>query len=134
MQWNRALLVCVVLLVGVLPLLGDDFMYQKTYYVPVGPPARDIECRAEQRTLCRSKDHFGKKPAVLVVYMGDVFPDCTKRLNRYRDYQQAFARLGVEVIAISGEAAETHEVFKKGNAIIFPRMPDAEGMAPQEFG
>ncbi len=124
----------VAAMTAALPLRGDDDVYHKIYYVRVGDTAPEIQCRDDAGKLWRSKDLVGKKAVILVFYLGDFFPDCTKRLTTYRDYQPTLASLGAEVIAISGDVPENHELFKKANKLNFPLMADLEGKAAQQFG
>jgi peroxiredoxin Q/BCP len=121
-------------LTAVLPLRGDDLVWQKTYFVRVGDPAPDFECRDEAGKLWRLKDHVGKKPIVMVFYLGDYFPAPTKRLEGFREYQPHLASLGAEVIGISGDMAETHQNFKSANKLNFPLLADTEAKVAKEYG
>jgi peroxiredoxin Q/BCP len=124
----------VVAMTAVLPMRGDDFMYEKVYYVRVGDAAPEVQCRDEAGKLWRSKDHFGKKYVVLVFYSGDFVPDCTKRLSGYRDYQSHLASVGAEIVAISGDKPENHELFRKAQRLNFTMLADTKAAMAQEFG
>jgi peroxiredoxin Q/BCP len=117
-----------------LPLRSDDFMYEKIYYVRVGDPAPDFQTRDDVGKTWRLRDHLGKKVVVLVYYLGDFFPACNKRLDAYRDYQSALANLGAEIVGISGDPAENHQLFRKSHRINFTLLADTEAAAAKEFG
>jgi peroxiredoxin Q/BCP len=128
------LLAVVAALAAAVPVPADDFMYEKIYYVRVGDPAPEFQCRDETGKLWRSKDLIGRKKIVLVFYLGDFFPDCAKRLNAYRDCQKALSGLGAEVLAISGDVPENHELFRKTNRLNFPMLADTEAAVAKEYG
>lgn len=68
-----------------------------------------------------------KDNALLVFYPGDDLPVCKQQLTEYRDSYSEFSDLGVEVIAISGDDAETIKSFKKDHDLPFTLLSDAEG-------
>jgi peroxiredoxin Q/BCP len=117
-----------------MPLRADDFEYEKLYYVRVGDPAPDFETRDDLGKTWRMRDHVGKKVVVLVFYQGDFFPACNKRLDAYRDYQAALTNLGAEIVAISGDPAANHELFRKTHQIKFTLLADIEAKAAKEYG
>ena len=134
---RRSILAVVALLAGsaaALPLRADDFTYMKSYYLRVGDPAPDFSIRDDLGKTWRLKDHVGKKVIVLVFYLGDFFPASNQRLGGYRDYQPALTSAGAEVVAISGDCAENHELFRKNNKLKFTLLCDTEALAAKEWG
>ena len=61
---------------------------------------------------------------LLVFYPGDNTPVCTKQLCDYRDGVEAFADLGVEVVGISNDGAESHRRFREKYKLPFTLLSD----------
>jgi len=61
---------------------------------------------------------------LLVFYPGDNTPVCTKQLCDYRDGVEAFAGLGVRVVGISSDGADTHRKFKAKHRLPFTLLSD----------
>jgi peroxiredoxin len=69
-------------------------------------------------------EQAGRK-VLLVFYPGDDTPVCTKQLCDYRDGIEAFAGLGVEVVGISNDSAESHRRFREKHGLPFTLLTDA---------
>lgn len=61
---------------------------------------------------------------LLVFYPGDNTPVCTKQLCDYRDGVEAFAGLGVQVVGISDDSAESHRTFRQKYDLPFTLLTD----------
>ena len=70
-------------------------------------------------------DHAGRK-LLLVFYPGDNTPVCTKQLCDYRDGVEAFAGLGVDVVGISNDSAESHRKFRQKYDLPFTLLTDPD--------
>jgi len=70
-------------------------------------------------------DQAGRK-TLLVFYPGDNTPVCTKQLCDYRDGIEAFEGLGVDVVGISNDNAETHRKFSQKHRLPFRLLTDAD--------
>jgi len=70
-------------------------------------------------------DQAGHK-VLLVFYPGDDTPVCTKQLCDYRDGVEAFAGLGVEVVGISNDSAESHRRFREKFDLPFTLLTDPD--------
>lgn len=70
-------------------------------------------------------EQVGRK-VLLVFYPGDDTPVCTKQLCDYRDGVEAFAGLGVEVVGISNDSAESHRRFREKHGLPFTLLTDAD--------
>ena len=70
-------------------------------------------------------DQKGRK-TLLVFYPGDNTPVCTKQLCDYRDGIEAFEGLGVDVVGISNDNAETHRKFSQKHRLPFRLLTDAD--------
>jgi len=68
-------------------------------------------------------DQAGHK-VLLVFYPGDNTPVCTRQLCDYRDGVEAFAGLGVEVVGISNDGAESHRRFREKHDLPFRLLTD----------
>ena len=61
---------------------------------------------------------------LLGFYPGDNTPVCTKQLCDYRDGVEAFAGLGVQVVSISDDSAESHRKFRQKYNLPFTLLTD----------
>jgi peroxiredoxin len=63
---------------------------------------------------------------LLVFYPGDNTPVCTKQLCDYRDGVEAFAGLGVKVVGVSNDSAESHRAFRQKHDLPFTLLTDPD--------
>jgi len=70
-------------------------------------------------------DRRGHK-VLLVFYPGDNTPVCTRQLCDYRDGIEAFEGLGVEVVGISNDSAESHREFRRKHDLPFTLLTDPD--------
>jgi len=75
-----------------------------------------------------------KGPVLLVFYPGDDTPVCTKQLCNYRDNLDAFEDLGIQVIAINPQSAESHKKFADKHRLPFPVVSDPGGTVCRQYG
>ena len=68
-------------------------------------------------------DHHGEK-VLLVFYPGDNTPVCTRQLCEYRDGIEAFEGLGVRVVGISKDDANSHNKFREKHKLPFTLLTD----------
>jgi len=61
---------------------------------------------------------------LLVFYPGDDTPVCTRQLCDYRDGLEQFGDLGVKVVGISGDDAESHRRFRERRKLPFTLLSD----------
>lgn len=71
----------------------------------------------------RLSDHYGKR-LLLVFYPGDETPVCTRQLCDYRDGIEAFADVGVMVVGISPDDADSHRRFRERHRLPFILLSD----------
>ncbi len=93
----------------------------------VGDKAPDFTLADEQDVAFKLSSQHGQK-LLLVFYPGDNTPVCTRQLCDYRDGIEAFAGLGVRVVGISGDGAESHRKFKAKHDLPFYA---ADGCRPE---
>ena len=89
----------------------------------VADKAPDFSLEDEAGAEFRLSSQQGKK-ILLVFYPGDNTPVCTRQLCDYRDGMEAFAGLGVEVVGISNDTAESHRKFKEKHHLPFTLLTD----------
>jgi peroxiredoxin Q/BCP len=73
----------------------------------------------------RLRDHVDQR-LLLVFYPGDDTPVCTRQLCDYRDGIEAFAGLGVTVIGISPDDADSHRRFRDKHDLPFVLLSDPD--------
>jgi len=76
----------------------------------------------------------GKKYLVVYFYPGDFTPGCTKQAQFVRDSMNKLTEAGIEVVGVSGDAAETHALFKKAEKLNFTLLADPDGSLAKQFG
>ena len=96
--------------------------------------APKFEALDDTGTLWKSSDHVGKKNIVVYFYPADLTPGCTKQACGYRDARDALARHNVEVVGISGDSVENHQLFKKVHNLNFTLLADKDGSIARKFG
>ena len=79
----------------------------------------------EQGRPFNLSEQVGHK-VLLVFYPGDNTPVCTRQLCDYRDGIESFAGLGVEVVGISNDSAESHRKFRAKHNLPFTLLTDAD--------
>lgn len=75
----------------------------------------------------------GKK-IVLVFYPGDNTPVCTRQLCEYRDGMAEFEELGVDVVGISHNDAESHLRFRDKHQLPFTLLTDKGLKVAEQYG
>ena len=87
--------------------------------------APDFTLEDDGARTFRLSDHTGEK-VLLVFYPGDDTPVCTRQLCDYRDGLEAFGDLGVKVVGISHDSAESHRKFREKYDLPFTLLTDPE--------
>lgn len=75
----------------------------------------------------------GKK-IVLVFYPGDNTPVCTRQLCEYRDGMAEFEELGVDVVGISHNDADSHQRFRDKHQLPFTLLTDKGLKVAEQYG
>ena len=75
-----------------------------------------------------------KGPLLVVFYPGDDTPVCTAQLCDYRDKQDDFKGLGIQVVGISKDTPESHRKFKAKHNLPFSLLSDPKNQAAKAFG
>jgi thioredoxin-dependent peroxiredoxin len=125
----------VSLVLGVLALApGIPAAEDKAADLKVGDPAPIFAGVDDQGQPWSSADHVGKKYLVVYFFPGDFTPGCTKQAQNFRDAMNKLTEKGVEVVGVSGDAVQTHQMFKKAQKLNFTLLSDAEGSLAKTFG
>ena len=100
----------------------------------VGDTVSEFKTLDDQGRIWNSRDHIGKRLVVIYFYPGVFAFCCTRQAQRYRDKQRELANFDVEVIGISGDAVETHRMFKEAHQLNHTLLSDADGSVARQFG
>jgi peroxiredoxin Q/BCP len=103
-------------------------------YVRAGDAAPAFDCKDDQGGVWKSKEHYGKKYVVLYFYLGDFMKRDTAQACAYRDHLKKIAAEGAEVVGVSGDAAENHQVFKDKYRLTRTLLADEKGEVGKAFG
>ena len=100
----------------------------------VGDKAPAFHATDDQSQPWNSSDHVGKKVIVLYFFPADFTGGCTKQACGFRDNFKELAGKNVEVVAVSGDSAKTHALFKKTHNLPFTLLADEKGTLAKKFG
>lgn len=88
-----------------------------------------------------SLDQTGKKvsldlakPTVLYFYPKDDTPGCTKEACEFRDTFQELKKLGVQLVGVSTDTAESHKQFVDKYDLNFTLLADPEAKIAKAYG
>jgi peroxiredoxin Q/BCP len=110
-------------------VLGEDAVDLK-----VGDKAPEFTVDDDSGKEWKSGDHIGKKIVVVYFYPADMTGGCTKQACGFRDDLSKLGDEGVEVVGVSGDSAENHQLFKKAHKLNFTLLADTEGKVAEVFG
>lgn len=98
-----------------------------------GKKAPDFHLPADDGSEFVLSEHRGRK-VLLVFYPGDDTAVCTRQLCEYRDGIESFAGLGVSVVGISPDGAESHRRFRKKYDLPFTLLTDQDLEVASRYG
>ena len=81
-----------------------------------------------------SLSDFDGKAVVLVFYPGDDTPVCTKQLNSYSAELDECESLHAQVLGISAQGVDSHELFAGKNGLKFPLLADTDKLVAGLYG
>lgn len=102
--------------------------------VNVGDRAPRFSAPADDGTQWKSEDHVGKKILVVYFYPADLTGGCTRQACQFRDDRTKLTELGADVVGVSGDTVENHQVFRDAHNLNFPLLADVDGKVAQAFG
>lgn len=112
-------------------LMADE---KSEVMINVGDPAPAFEAKDDQGKLWKSADHVGRRILVVYFYPADLTGGCTKQACAFRDDHAQLEKAGVEVVGVSGDSPENHQLFKKLHSLNFTLLADEEGKVAKAFG
>jgi len=74
------------------------------------------------------------KPVVIYFYPRDDTPGCTKEACAFRDRYDELNNLGVQLLGVSADSAESHTKFKQKHSLPFPLLVDANHAMSEKYG
>lgn len=112
---------------------GQNIMAEEVK-LEVGSAAPEFSVKDDAGNDWKSADHFGKKIVVVYFYPADLTGGCTKQACGFRDDMAKLQDSGVEVVGVSGDSVENHQIFKKDRDLNFTLLADEEGEVATKFG
>ncbi|TWT60194.1 peroxiredoxin [Rubinisphaera italica] len=100
----------------------------------VGDAAPKFSSKDDQGKEWKSTDHVGKKILVVYFYPADMTGGCTKQACGFRDDMAKLNDADVEVVGVSGDTVESHQLFKKVHDLNFTLLADTDGSVAEAFG
>jgi thioredoxin-dependent peroxiredoxin len=99
-----------------------------------GDIAPDFELFDQNLNKFRLSDLNNNKPVVIFFYPKDETKICTKEACCFRDHYQEFINHGVEVIGISCDSVESHQIFSDKYKLPYRILSDREGAVKDAYG
>jgi peroxiredoxin Q/BCP len=105
----------------------------------VGEPAPDFELDGTDGTPAGRRRYalsdYRGVPVVLVFYPADHTPVCTAQLVSYTKEFPAFRGVGAQVLALSPQSIESHELFAADHGgFAFPLLADVDKEVGHRYG
>ncbi|QDU46470.1 Putative peroxiredoxin bcp [Symmachiella dynata] len=107
---------------------------EKPVKLKVGDKAPEFTSVDDKGKEWKSTDHVGKKILVVYFYPADLTGGCTKQACGFRDDMEKLNSKDVEVVGVSGDSAENHQLFKKVHMLNFTLLADEKGEVAKAFG
>lgn len=99
-----------------------------------GDKAPSFQAVNAKGEVWNSEDHIGKKVVVVYFYPADLTSGCTAQACAYRDHLKELEEAEVEVVGISGDSVQNHQIFARIHALNFPLLSDEQGKVAEAFG
>lgn len=99
-----------------------------------GKSAPDFTLEDQNGKSVSLSDFAGRKNVLVYFYPKDDTPGCTKEACGFRDDLAAFAKLGVVVLGVSGDGAESHKKFIAKYKLPFPLLSDPDRKVMKKYG
>jgi peroxiredoxin Q/BCP len=101
--------------------------------VAPGDLAPDVAAKNQDGRVIRISELRGKK-VLVYFYPKDDTPGCTKEACSLRDQYARFIELGVVILGVSRQDAESHRAFRKKYHLPFDLLTDEGGSFAKAFG
>jgi thioredoxin-dependent peroxiredoxin len=99
-----------------------------------GDQAPDFELFDQNLNKFKLSDCFKKKPVVIFFYPKDETKVCTKEACCFRDKYKDFLDHGAEVIGISCDSVESHQIFSEKHKLPYRILSDSQGNVKSAYG
>jgi peroxiredoxin Q/BCP len=99
-----------------------------------GKAAPDFTLEDQNGKSVSLSEFAGKKHVLVYFYPRDDTPGCTKEACGFRDDLRAFEKLGVVVLGVSADGAESHQKFTKKYGLPFPLLSDPDRKVMKRYG
>lgn len=103
-------------------------------FLSEGDAAPSFEAKTLSGETWRSDEHVGRKFVVVYFYPADFTSGCTRQACAFRDHMTELEEADVEVVGVSGDSLENHELFARVNVLNFTLLSDENGKIAQAFG
>ncbi len=100
----------------------------------LGDPAPDFELMNQKSETVRLSDYLGKKNVVVYFYPKDETPGCVKEACGFRDSYEDFLNYDAEVIGISGDSVDSHNLFSLSRRLNFQLLSDPKNKVRKTYG
>jgi len=98
-----------------------------------GQPLADIELRLDDGSVLRTAELRGRR-WVLYVYPRDDTPGCTTEAVDFTGLLPQFHALGIEVVGISPDSADSHRCFREKHGLAVKLASDPDMRAIRALG
>jgi peroxiredoxin Q/BCP len=99
----------------------------------VGEKAPDFALPSQSKEMVRLSDFLGKN-VVLYFYPKDFTAGCTAEAKAFRESYQTFYDNNTEVIGVSADSVETHELFAQKCGLPFKLLSDTTKKVREMYG
>jgi len=99
-----------------------------------GEKAPSIEATDHDGKPWKLADLTGKQAVIVYFYPRDDTPGCTKEACGFRDQLSDLTKLGVTVVGVSRDDAESHRKFREKHQLNFPLLVDTDGKVTEAYG
>jgi len=99
-----------------------------------GKPAPSFTLSDQDGKSVSLADFAGKQNVLLYFYPRDDTPGCTKEACGFRDDLSAFKKLGIAVLGVSADGAESHKKFIAKYKLPFPLLSDPDRKVMTRYG
>jgi peroxiredoxin Q/BCP len=102
--------------------------------LPVGTQAPDFTLPSTDGEMLTLSALAGRKHVVLVFYVGENTPDCTRQLSSLRDDAPELEGMDILVVGINPAGVEEHTRYCAQLGLNFPLLHDASGQVAGQYG
>jgi thioredoxin-dependent peroxiredoxin len=89
----------------------------------IGDPAPDFELQSNTGEKIRISSFFGKKKIILLFYVKDNTPGCTREVTGFKNYYSKISK-NYEVLGINQDSQDSHMNFSQKHKIPFKLLSD----------